>query len=313
MTRTEDSKVVELVMVLRCVGKSSYEISNVLKERNIKLSPSGVSRMIARNSGKSKKKAKRTKRTMNPGSPKVRTKTLMRKVKEDLKKSNPLTQREVAKKHGVSQRTVWRIAHEDLQGVVRKKCRVHALSHAQVAQRLERGTLFLQYLEGEKFKKLISVDECWVYLTTCNGIRRIYYQFKGEQTEESWRKFWRVSHPKGVMCFMGVSYWGKTSLRFVEPKAKINADYIDHLLKPLCEKDIPEMFRGRKFKPVLHQDNAPAHAVRNTQEWLTNCRIDVVPKEHWMGNSPDCEIMNFCANGLFKWDLSTDSRLPLKD
>ena len=185
MTRTEDPKVVESVMVLHCVGKSSYEISNVLKERNMKLFPSGVSRMIARNSGKSKKKAKRTKRTMNPGSPKVRTKTLMRKVKEDLKKSNPLTQRQVAMKHGVSRCTVWRIAHEDLQGIVRKKCRIYTLSRAQVAQRLERGTLFLQYLEGNKFRKLISTDECWVYLTSCNAIRRIYYQFKGEQTEES--------------------------------------------------------------------------------------------------------------------------------
>ena len=221
MTPTEDPKVVESVMVLRCVGKSSYEILNVLKERNRKLTPSGVRRLIARNSGKSRGNAKRMKRTMNPGSPKVRTKTLVKKVKEDLKKSNPLTQRQVAKKHGVSPRTVWRIAHEDLQGGVRKKCSVHALSHAQVAQRLERGTLFLQNLEGEKYKKLVSVDECWVYLTTSNGIRRIYYQFKGEETEESWRKFWQVSHPKGFMCFMGVSYWGKTSLRFVEPKAKI--------------------------------------------------------------------------------------------
>ena len=107
------------------------------------------------------------------------------------------------------------------------------------------------------------------------------------------------------MCFMGVSYWGKTSLRFVEPKAKINADYyIDHLLKPLCEKDIPEMFRGRKFKPVLHhQDNVPAHAGRRTQNWLKNCGTDFVPKEHWMGNSPDCAIIDFCANGFFKWAL----------
>ena len=126
MTRTEDPKVVESVMVLRCVGKSSYGISNVLKERNMKLSPSGVRRLIARNSGKSKGNAKRMKQTMNPGSAKVRTKTLVKKVKEDLKKSNPLTQRQVAKKHGVSQRTVWSITHENLQGIVRKKCRVHA-------------------------------------------------------------------------------------------------------------------------------------------------------------------------------------------
>ena len=56
---------------------------------------------------------------------------------------------------------------------------------SQVGQRLERSTLFLQYLEGEKYKELVSVDECWVYLATCNGIRRIYYQFTGEETEES--------------------------------------------------------------------------------------------------------------------------------
>ena len=94
MTRTENPKVVESVVVLRCVRKSSCEISNVLKERNMKLSPSGARRLIARNSGKSKGNAKRMKRTMNPGSPKVRTKTLVKKVKEDLKKSNPLTRRQ---------------------------------------------------------------------------------------------------------------------------------------------------------------------------------------------------------------------------
>ena len=63
------------------------------------------------------------------------------------------------------------------------------------------------------------------------------------------------------------------------------------------------MFRGRKFKPVLHQDNAPAHAANKTQEWLENCGIDFVPKAHWMGNSPDCAIMDFYVNGLFKWVL----------
>ena len=89
MTRTEDPKVVESVMVLRCVGKSSYEISNVLKERNRKLSPSGMRRLTARNSGKSKGNAKRMKLAMNHQvtHQKGRTKTLVRKVKEDLKKS----------------------------------------------------------------------------------------------------------------------------------------------------------------------------------------------------------------------------------
>ena len=96
---------------------------------------------------------------------------------------------------------------------------------------------------------------------------------------------------------MGVSYWGKLELRFVEPKAKINANYyVEHLLTPLFENDILRMFLGRRV-------NAPAHSAKATQKWLKYSGIDFVPKEHWMGNSPDCALMDFCVNGLFKWAL----------
>ena len=113
-----------------------------------------------------------------------------------------------------------------------------------------------------------------------------------------------MRHPVGIMFFAGVSYWGKTTLRFVEPKAKINSEYyIEKLLKPLFQQDIPKMFRGRKFRPVSHQDNAPAHASKKTQKFLRESGINFIPKEHWMGNSPDLAIMDFCVNGMFKWEL----------
>ena len=73
------------------------------------------------------------------------------------------------------------------------------------------------------------------------------------------------SHIQKASCVSWGTYCWKTSLRFVERKANINTEYyIENMLKPLCEKDIPQMFRGRKFKPVLHQDNASAHAARKT-------------------------------------------------
>ena len=121
MTRTENPIVVEAVMVLRHVGKGPREISSVLKERNMTLSPSGVSLLIRRNSGKSNKQVKRTKRRTNPGSPKIRTKILIGKVKKDLKRPNPLTQKEVFVKHKISKGTLWNVINKDLQGVLRKK------------------------------------------------------------------------------------------------------------------------------------------------------------------------------------------------
>ena len=99
---------------------------------------------------------------------------------------------------------------------------------------------------------------------------------------------------------MGVSWYGKTELRFVEPKAKINADYYcEKLLKPLFEKDIPRLFYGRKFRPVFHQDNAPAHAAMKTQDYLQNTGIEFIPKAKWMGNSPDLALIDFCVNLIF--------------
>ena len=291
-------------MALDRVGYSLKEISSILGERNISMSKSGVHHLITRKRLEESGKIKHVKRLTNPGTPKVRKRSLIAKVKKAVTGGNPLSQRKVAKNLQVSQSTVHRIINQDLQGVLRKKYKLHALSNAQIKQRLERGPLFLQYLEREGYKKLISVDEAWVYLTNTGGIRQVYYEFKGERSEESWQKFWQVKHPIGVMFFAGVSYWGKTKLRFVEPKAKINRKYyVKKLLKPLFKEDIPNMFHGRKCRPVFHQDNAPAHAANDTQEWLKNSGVDFIPKTYYMGNSPDLAIMDFCVNGMFKWEI----------
>ena len=138
------------------------------------------------------------KRLTNPGKPTVRTPEVIRQVKNDVSGRKPLSQRNVAKKRHISQTTVRRIIREDLQGVLRKKYRVHALSDKQAAQRVEIGREFLEYLEGEKFKKIITIDECWIYLTNTGGNRKIYYEFKGERTEESWHIFWTKQHPERV-------------------------------------------------------------------------------------------------------------------
>ena len=132
----------------------------------------------------------------------------------------------------------------------------------------------------------------------------MYYEFKGGKTEESWTKIWKSSHPVGVMCFIRVSYWGKTQLRFVEPKAKINQEYyFDKLLTPLFESDIPEMFAGRKYKPLFHHDNAPAHSGKKTQAYLENSEFDYIPWQDWLGNSPNMSLVDFCVNGIFKQNL----------
>lgn len=179
------------------------------------------------------------------GIPRVRTPALARKVKKAISGRNPDTQTAIARKHGVSQTTVGRIIAQDLQAKLRKKRRVHALSNAQVFQRLQRGPRFLRYINGTKWRNVLTIDEAWVYLTHTNGIRKIYYEFRGERTEESWTKFWKESHPKGVMFVAGVCSRGKTAMRFVEPGAKINTTYyIENVLSRFLKKTSRRSFQG---------------------------------------------------------------------
>ncbi|OQV17645.1 hypothetical protein BV898_08269 [Hypsibius exemplaris] len=108
----------------------------------------------------------------------------------------------------------------DLEGKVPKKCHVHALSNKLTKQRMDRGPIFLRYNNGRKLKNIVTIDEAWVYLTDTNGIRKIYYEFRRERSPESWTKFWKKSHPKGVMFVADIYSHGKTAICFVNPVQK---------------------------------------------------------------------------------------------
>ncbi|OWA53025.1 hypothetical protein BV898_17461 [Hypsibius exemplaris] len=108
--------------------------------------------------------------SVNPrGSPKLRTSSLVAAIEKDLSGPNPLTRFALSFKYGVSATIIARVISQDLEGKVRKKCRVHAPSNKQAKQRLNRGPRFLRYINGRKWKNVITIDEAWVYLTDVNG------------------------------------------------------------------------------------------------------------------------------------------------
>ncbi|OWA52901.1 hypothetical protein BV898_17343 [Hypsibius exemplaris] len=115
---------------------------------------------------------------------------------------------------------------------------------------------------------VLTIDEAWVYLTNCKGRQNIYYKFQGKRTAENWTKFWKESHPKGVMFVAGVCNRGKTKIRFIEPGAKINFKYyIEKVLTPMLRDDGPHLFPGKFLKKfVFHHDSAPSHASKITQD-----------------------------------------------
>lgn len=236
--------------------------------------------------------------------PSRRTRKLVGKVRKAITTPNPPSQRQMAKMFGVSQNTIWKVIAKDLGAKLRRKRKVHSLSNQQAAKRLELGPNLLSRLGPRKLRYILTLDEAWVYTTNVNGKRKVYYEMRGNRTPESWKKFYQQAHPVGVMFVAGICYRGVTTMRFVEPGSKINSSYyIEHVLKPLVEKDIPRLYPGEEHKVVIHHDSAPAHASRKTQQWLEAHHPNFIRKEEWPGNSPDLAPMDFCINGLFKKNL----------
>jgi hypothetical protein len=231
----------------------------------------------------------------------VRTPALIRKVDRLTSGPNPAPYSELIRQTGLSHGTVSRILKEDLKKSARKKRRTHALSDKQVQQRKDRAPRFLKRLERGKWKYIISLDESFISMNDVNGKRKIYYQTEGETTPENWRKWWKASHPKKIMFAAGICSRGKTGIYFVPPHCKVDRwFFIDYILKPIVEKDIPRLFPGEEHRVVLHFDSAPAHVAFDTYNWLVERGVNFIDKEDWMGNSPDMSPMDFGVNGILK-------------
>ncbi|OWA50819.1 hypothetical protein BV898_15325 [Hypsibius exemplaris] len=189
MGRKLDLGLRESILTLVSLKYSSRKIVEAWKVRNIFVSQRAVSNLIRKNINK-EAGSDTAPLSMKPrGSPKLRTPNLVAAIEKDLSGPNTLTRSALSLKYGVSATTTARVISQDLKGKVRKNFLVHALSNKQAKQRLYRGLRFLRYINGRKWKNVITIDEVWVYLTDVNGIRKIYYEFREERSPESWTKF----------------------------------------------------------------------------------------------------------------------------
>ena len=84
-----------------------------------------VNNIINAEGKKARKKSSSKKQNKNPGTPLLRTKTLVNKVAKDIDCADPTRQRDLAGKYGVSQTTVAHIISVDLGMKYKKKQKTH--------------------------------------------------------------------------------------------------------------------------------------------------------------------------------------------
>ena len=152
-------------------------------------------------------------------------------------------------------------------------------------------------MRKERYRKFISSDEAWFYLKGSTEKRDIQYLRSSERRSQS-RVQTHVSHPKGVMVWVAFDCTGFFPPIFIEPKAKINADYyISNILTPFAREYEK---RHPNYDYVFQQDSAPAHVARKSLAFLESTKIPFIKPHQWMPCSPDASPCDYWLWGYLK-------------
>ena len=95
------------------------------------------------------------------------------------------------------------------------------------------------------------------------------------------------------MVWVGISFNGRTELRFLKPGTKINSQYyIDIVLKPFFEQDLLRLYPQNNA--IFDQDSAPSHTSKMTLNFLGSTGINFIDPSLQTPKSPDNAPLDFC-------------------
>ena len=294
---------------ITALSEEGYSYSRIVercKQKGHAVSKASISNVINQKGKERKAALQGTKLGPKPHPAPKRTKVCIRKVKTMAMQENPPTQRVMAQKCQVSQRTINKIIHKDLKLQKKFKSKVHALLPKHVAERRTNcRKLYENYLAGNRWQFVVTLDEAYVYLSDCNKIRAIYYRSSEEKSFPVWYRQCKESFSRGFMIVAGFCYQGKLLIRKVPSKTKVNSLYYqESVLRHIFEEEIPTLYGSEAKNVWVHHDKASSHTSQSTirfcQEMKRKTGINTIPFSSIPVKSPDASPMDFCAFGLLK-------------
>ena len=213
---------------------------------------------------------------------------------------NPPVLKEMANRLGTTVRVAQYALSKKINVRRVKKPKGHFLTDEKKEKRRVRAWPFYRELKCGQWKKVITRDESWFYLSSETGRTDHQYILPG-QTRKDCEVRTHQAHQKGVMVWAAISARGPIGPIFVEPGAKINQDYyIEAILKPMIKR-YWELYPDGDG--IFHQDSAPAHSGRKTLAFLRSQKIRFFPPEKWLPNSPDIAPCDYFLWGHLKFQV----------
>ncbi|UYV66996.1 CLCN3 [Cordylochernes scorpioides] len=238
----------------------------------------------------------------------VRTPATVSKVKRLATTENPPSQRQLSTMCGTSLKTINNIIHKDLELDTRRKGKVHKLTPFHMKNRATNARkLYEEHLAGSRSEYTATLDEAWMYVTYCNGIRKICYIKRGNQVPDNWVHQCSETFPKGFMVVGVMTGRGVLPLIKVPSKVKVNSEfYIECVLKPVIEQ-LKDLYPGEMDKVFLHHDKASSHTSNKTQQFLQEMKdtlgLNFIRNSDIPVKSPDASPLDFYGFGMLKQRL----------
>jgi len=108
------------------------------------------------------------------------------------------------------------------------------------------------------------------------------------------------STPKNSCSLQGLSSKGIIGHYCVLPTSKVDQlFFLNKILKPIVEKNIPRLNSREKQKVIHHFDFATSHTTPAMYEYLDDQNEKYIRKEERLSNSPDLSSIDYGPNGIF--------------
>jgi transposase len=230
----------------------------------------------------------------------VRTKRLVKVVRERIRRNCQLSGREIAKGLKVNRESIRQVIKDDLHFKPYRKRKVHGLSANQRVAREVRSKRLLRRHAAQTVANIVFSDEkLFVVEESFNPQNNRVYGLSIEAIPEHLRTVQRFQKPGSLMVWGAMSKMGKCPLVFVDKGVKINAKYYQEEILERYMKPWANRIHG-DANWCFQQDSAPAHSARTTQAWLTTNCPSFISKDDWPPSSPDLNPLDYSIWGVLE-------------
>lgn len=232
--------------------------------------------------------------------PTATAQSMVKKVRERIRRNPKQSANFLAKSLCVSDRSVRRILKDKIGAKPYKMQQVQTLSDSQKKERVKRSkALKRRHANGDLENIVFSDEKIFTVQQVINKQNDRVWLTKKSPANIKKLFATRDQKPASVMVWAGITRNGRTPMVFVPQGVKIDQKsyrrlVLNAVLKPWAHK----FFKSEKW--VFQQDSAPAHKALKTQEWLRKNVPDFISTSEWPAKSPDLNPMDYSVWGILQ-------------